>query len=242
MKHTLLFCLAAFCVLVAFLSLSCSRNAKNKTLSQKSLDSDVESIKESEQLSDEDMRLLTSYVSRLKISMEVRGTPFPEDKTVGQMIDEQRTWEDNLTAKRADSDRRAEVAAKEDTVVADQLRRVVQVEVYNKRLSKADSRLNQYDDYLLFGCVIRNLGSRNINRFMGSLVFSDRANKEISRTTLLYDKLLLPGKSIDWVLKKKYNDFIDGDVKLANTDLQEMRVAWMPQTIIYNDSTRVGRE
>lgn len=239
MKKFALFCVvAAF----AFLLCSCSRNVKNRTLSAKDIDNEVTSIKESEQLSNEEMQLLISFVSRLKISAELRGTPFPEDMTVGQMIDDQRAWEENINRKRADMDRRSENDAKEDTLVADQLRKIVDVEVYKKRLSKADSRINQYDDYLIFGCVIRNLGGKNINRFIGSLVFNDMSDREITRTAFRYDKLLLPGKAIDWELKKKYNDFIEGDVKLANTELRDMKVVWMPEKIIYNDSTRVGKD
>lgn len=137
-----------------------------------------------------------------------------KDRTVGQIINEQRNWEEEQRLKEAEQKRLAEEAAKEEALLAEQLRRTVDVALYRKSFSPSDWQSGQYEDYVLLSFVFKNLTDKDIRGFTGTVVFNDIFDKEIARTDLSYDKIIPAGKTVRWSGQEKHNKFIDKDMSL----------------------------
>jgi hypothetical protein len=233
------FAVVLFC---SFLALSCSENVKNKKINEETMEKDMQAIRDSKQLSDEETRLLAAYIVRSKLASVFGGAGLPKDKTVGQMIDEQRNWEEEQKLKEAEQKRLAEEAAKEEARLAEQLRTTVQVAVYKKSFSASDWQRGQYEDYISLGFVFKNLTNKDIRGFTGTVIFNDIFDKEIAKTNLSIDEVLPAGKTVRWQGQRKYNQFDSEDKKLANTDLNNLKIVWMPEKVLFTDGTKIGKE
>lgn len=232
-----------FIILIcSMIALSCSENVKNKKISEETMEKDMQTIRDSKQLSDEETRMLAAHIVRSKLGSVFGGAGLPKDKTVGQMIDEQRKWEEEQKLKEAEQKRLAEEAAKEEARLAEQLRKTVDVAIYKKNFSPSDYQSGQYEDYISLGFVFKNLTDKDIRGFTGTVIFNDIFDKEISKTNLSYDEILPAGKTVRWNGQKKYNQFRDEDKKLANTELNNLKLVWMPEKVLFTDGTKIGKE
>ncbi|MFB3884709.1 MAG: hypothetical protein ACE144_05745 [Thermodesulfobacteriota bacterium] len=235
---------ARFAVLLicSLLAVSCPENVKNKKITEETMEKDMQAIRDSKQLSDEETRLLAAYIVRSKLGSIFGGVGLPKDKTVGQMIDEQRNWEEEQKLKEAERTRLAEEAAKEEARLTEQLRKTVEVAIYKKNFSPSDWRSGQYEDYILLGFVFKNLTEKDLRGFTGTVIFNDIFDKEICKTSLSYDEIILAGKSVRWEGQKRYNKFMDEDRKLANTDLKNLKIIWTPEKVLFTDGSKIGRK
>jgi len=232
-----------FIILIcSMIALSCSENVKNKKVSEETMEKDMKAIRDSKQLSDEETRMLAAYIVRSKLGSIFGGASLPKDKTVGQMIDEQLKWEEEQKFKEAEQKRLAEEAAREEARLAEQLRKTVEVALYKKSFSASDWQRGQYEDYISLGFVFKNFTDKDIRGFTGTVIFNDIFDKEIAKTNLSIDEVLPAGKTVRWQGQRKYNQFDAEDKKLANTELNNLKIVWMPEKVLFTDGTKVGKE
>ena len=90
--------------------------------------------------------------------------------------------------------------------------------------------------------MIVNTGSKDISAFRGFLVLTDSFGDRIAQLGIKHESPLKVGGSTGWSGSKRYNEFIEEDVKLRNADLAKVKVEWRPVTILFADGTRVGKE
>ncbi|GJQ22125.1 MAG: hypothetical protein HBSIN02_24800 [Bacteroidia bacterium] len=226
-------------VLSAFV-LSCE-NVKDKKISEATMEQDIQKIRDSKQLSDEEMKLLASYIIRAKAGALFGGSELSMDKTVGQMIEEQRKWETERKIEEEKQKQLAEEAAREEERLAELLRNAVSVALYKKSLEKADYRSGVYSDYFLFGYVFKNLTKKTIRGFTGTIQFNDIFDKEIMKSNLSIDEPLAPNSTKRWQGTLDYNQFMDTHRKLANTDLENIKMVWLPDKVLFTDGTSIGK-
>ena len=164
---------------------SCSQNVKNTKLTDENMEKELQTIKDSKQLTDDEMRMLAAYLVRSKLASAFGSAGLSKDKSVGEMIEEERKFEDEQKAKEAEEKRLAEEAAKEEAQLADELRKTILVSVYKKSFSPSDWQNGTYEDYILLGFVFKNQSSKNIRGFTGTVLFNDIFDKEIARTSII---------------------------------------------------------
>lgn len=99
----------------------------------------------------------------------------------------------------------------------------------------------RFSDSLFFVLQYTNTSQKDIRAFTGFIVFADLFGREIKRLTLTYDKPLGRGLSIeDGDKQYAINQFIDADQKLASSTLDNLKVSFITESIIFSDGTQVG--
>ncbi len=114
------------------------------------------------------------------------------------------------------------------------LNKKVDVTVENKEFKEVG-----YQSFIVIPVKIHNYTDKDIKGISGTLTFYDIFGNEIKRITLPYDDVAgLPrGTVTDYEAGMDFNQFIDLDVKLRDTDFQNLKYKWVTEKIVYNDGT-----
>ena len=225
------------------LMLACAKDPHKLKITEENKDDFVDSIKNSKQLTVEETRLLLAYQMRNAAGQAFGQSPASiVGKTVGDLINDERGFEEKAK-KDSESQARlaAEAKAKEEAVAA-QLRKTVNLSVYEKSYEAADPEAGTYSDYIVIKCAYENNSSKDIRAFKGKLRFTDLFGGEIYESGLTISDPINAGATSTWTGSIKYNQFMDEDVKLKNTALKDMRVEWLPRSVIFADGSKVGEE
>ncbi len=114
-----------------------------------------------------------------------------------------------------------------------ELTKKVGFEVTEKSFSSKD-----YQDLNTFTFKFTNTTNKNIEGFEGDIVIRDLFGNVIKEAEISYDEGIKAGESLPYNAWLDYNQFMDEDVKLKQTDLSKLRFDWQVTTIIYEDGTK----
>jgi hypothetical protein len=223
--------------------LACAKDPHNLKITEQNKNNFMDSIKESKQFTVDEVRLLLAYQMRGAAGQAFgRSQQSMVGKTVGDLINEEHRFEEGAR-KEAESQERlaAEAKAKEEAVAAE-LRKAVDLSVYQKSYQPADMDAGTYEDYIVIKCAYENTSGKDIRAFRGKLRFTDLFGSEIYESGLTISDPIKAKAKATWTGSIKYNQFIDKDVKLKNTDLKDMRAEWLPQSVIFADGSKIGQE
>jgi hypothetical protein len=161
-------------------------------------------------------------------------------KTIGQVIDEQRKFESDEKAREAEEARlAAEAKAKKERRAAE-LRATLTFSVYDKSFVPSNPMSGRYQDYVTVACAYRNTSTKDIRAFTGDISFTDLFGKEIFSSSLTISDPIAAGATGDWKGSMEYNQFISAHQRLRDMDLKDMKVVWMPKSIIFADGSSLG--
>lgn len=126
----------------------------------------------------------------------------------------------------------------EDPVAANKLREKVDLTITSKKFDPANIENTQYQNYITMGFKFQNKTTKDIRGVQGTIIFYDIFQNEIKRVNIAYDDTPISANTDkSWVASIKYNQFMDSDIKLNNTDLENLKYVWLPEVIIYQDGT-----
>jgi hypothetical protein len=227
---------AALCSLLALCIVGCS-NVKTKKVTADNKDKLWEQIKDSHDLSVEEVQLLQGYLIRqgMKDAMAGKDASFPVGKTVGEMIDDQRRFVADQKARESDEQARREKARGEDDEKRKALLDALTVTLYEKGFATV-----AYQDYVTLRLSYENRSGKDIRGFKGTVVFNDLFGDKIKEVTLKEDEVLRAGETRRVSRSISYNQFIAESQKLRDTQLENMHVAWVPDLIMFNDGTSMA--
>lgn len=227
--------------LMAVLALGCGRDPHAVRITESNKDKLAEELKDMKGLTVEEGRLLFGFLMRQSLASSLgQSPPSVIGKTVGDLISEQRTFETD--AKKRDADQAqiaAEAKAKEDAL-ATQLRSIVALTVFDKGFSEPDLSSGQYQSYILLKCAFENHSQKDVRAFTGAIRFTDLFDKPITDVDITVSdpvKAGAKGTSPVWV---EYNNFNDTLRALRTVELKDLKVVWVPRSIIHSDGTRIG--
>lgn len=201
--------------------MSCS-NPLDKKYNKESFESDITELKESNVLSEDDLKLLAGEVLRSAFANEdLNG------KSYGQIIE-------NAKIRKAEQDRLAEQARIEEENRIKMFDSTLTVAMYDKGYQKVS-----YEDFLTYSFIFSNKSSKDIRAFKGRVVINDLFETEIKSISLTVDDLIKAGASIRETYTSDYNQFRDEDVRLRNKDMEDLIVSWIPEKVIFNDGTTI---
>lgn len=109
------------------------------------------------------------------------------------------------------------------------------VELVRKSFGEAD-----YQSYITMQLQIANRCDTGVRAFRGVVHFKDVFGDVIKSVRLTHDDLIKPHGSTLWSGNIKYNQFIDSDVKLRNTEQHNLLFEFELTQVIYSDGTRVS--
>ena len=178
--------------------------------------------------------MLMAYMLRysLSSSMSHDDTLNPVGKTVGNLITNEQDFEAKQKQEQADQDRlAAEARAKEDAI-HEQLRDCLTLAVSYKTFVAANYQ-SDLQDAIWFGCDYQNKSKKDIRAFTGDVEFDDLFGNKIKGFHITIEDPVQAGKQGTWSGFSHYNQFEDEDVQFKNTDMNNMKVKWLPSSIIF---------
>lgn len=223
------------------LVIGCAQDPRSVRVTDANKDKFVEEIKELRGLTVEESRLLFAFLMRHNVSSGLGQTP-PSlvGKTVSDLIAEQRAFETDAK-KREEGQARlgAEAKAKEEALAAE-LRKAINFTVFEKGFVESDAMAGRFKDFITIKCAYENTSPKDIRAFTGAIRFTDLFDKPIFESSLTISDPIKTGSKATWTGSIDYNQFQDAHRTLRNTDLKDMKLVWVPKSIIYADGTKVG--
>lgn len=224
----------ALSVCIGLSAAACGGSVKNQKVTEENKDKIFEQIKDSKDLTVEEVGLLQAYVIRKGFGDALAGkTPtLPVGMTIGEMIDDQQKWVADEKKREEDEKARVAKARAEEEAQRKKLLDALTVTVFDKGFQNAD-----YQDYVTIRVVYENKSGKDIRGFKGAIQFNDLFGAEIMPVNITEDEPLKAGETKRQGFTLKYNQFIDKHVKLRNTSLENMKVEWRPEAILFSDGT-----
>ena len=202
----------------------------------------TETIKDSKGLTVDENRMLMAYMMRYSIgsSMEHDETLNPIGKTVGELVNNERDFETKQKQQEADQARLTAATQAKENALHVELREDILLTVVSKGFEAADYQANRMRDAISLSCVYKNRSKKGIRAFTGIIQFSDLFGKKIKDVHMTITDPIEADNTGDWFGSLNYNQFMDDDIQLRNTSLSDMKVEWLPSSIIYSDGSTVG--
>ena len=108
----------------------------------------------------------------------------------------------------------------------------------SKKLSKG-----QYgNDTINMIIVFKNETDKDISGVKGTAIFKDMFGDQIIGIGISYDEPIKAGQVKEWDGVVDYNQFKDSHEKLVVTDTNKIDFSFVPETIIFQDGTKVTVE
>lgn len=221
-------------VLVACFLVACS-DVKDLKFTKDNQDQVMEKVRKSKDLTGEEVGLLMAALMRTTFS----GGGI-EGKTVGKLIEEQRKIAAEAEVKEKEAKRLAEEAAKKEAQVAAELSQHIVVAPFKKSFHKANWQNFEYEDTINIAFVFENKSNKDIKAFKGEAVFKDAFGEIIKKSNLTYDEGIKAGQKKNWHGSMKYNQFMEGQRKFRDAELENMKFEWKPKAIIFADGSKIG--
>ena len=226
------------CSLVLF---GCSKDPRDFRITAKNKDTFMDEIKDMKGLTVDETRLLVAFqIQRGMGSALGTSSEDPSGKTVGELLAQlKKQAAEQKTA--ADRQKRLadEAKAKADALSAE-LRKSIDLTVYEKGFIPSDPMARRYNDQITIRCAYQNNSTKDIRAFRGKVQFTDLFGAEIFTSALTISNPIAAGKKGNWDGVIEYNQFLRPHQQLKNTDLKDMKVVWNPESVIFADGSKIG--
>lgn len=193
-------------------------------------------------LSDEDKRLLTGYMIRLKMSSALGGPPIQPGTTIGQAIISQKDWITEQEAEKAAKEQLKQQLEAKQAAAAAELRKTIILTFMGKKYIPSDFRASRYDDLFEVRIGVKNNGTNTLKGVRGILVIKNTFGDIITQTRLNIEENIPPGGEYIWIGDRKINKFIDEDQKLMNLEDGKFSTDIQPTLAVYSDGSTVGEK
>jgi hypothetical protein len=232
----------AVAVLCAFVLSGCSSD-RNIRITDANKDTILKQIQNSKSFTVEEIGLLTARQVRIGAAAAFN-QPAPKwvGLTLQEVIDDERKIQADETAKKTEADKlAAEAKAKEDAL-ANELRKTLVLTVFEKSLLPENADAGRFQSFIMIKCVYENKSDKDIRAVKGAIRFADLFDKEILTSQMTIQDPVKAGQKANWIGQITYNQFISSHQQLVNTELKDMKVTWIPASIIFTDGTQIGEK
>jgi len=194
----------------------------------------MEQIKDSKDLTVGEVQLLQTYVLRAAMTGH---DPFPIGKTIGEIIDDQRKF--NAESDIRDKEEKERIAKAKS--IADEKRKVLLAALTVTEFEKGFEHID-YQDYNTMKFSYENRSGKDIRGFKGTIIYKDLFGDVITGLRLKEDRTIKAGQTVQVSKQVDYNQFMDKDKKLREASLDNMKVTWEPDVILFTDGTSLSAE
>ncbi len=196
-----------------------------------------------------DMKGFTVDEARLLVAFQIRrgmgsalgvSSEDPAGKSVGELLAQlkKQAAEEKTEADR--QKRLAEEAKAKSDALAAELRKSIDLTVYEKGFVPSDIMGGRFRDKITIKCAYQNSSTKDIRAFRGTVQFTDLFGSEIFTTRLMISEPIGAGKKGNWDGAIEYNQFHRPHEQLRNTELKDMKVIWIPESVIFADGSKIG--
>ena len=227
-------------VSLAFFAVACS-NDRSITITEQNKDSVLDEIKDSKAFTPDDVRLLIARQMRVSVTQSLK-QPAPDwvGKTLDQVIADERKVQEDAKAKKSEEEKLAAEAKAKEEAKAEELRKAISLTVFDKGFIPSDIHNSRYEDYITVKCAYQNLSDKDIRAFTGAVRFTDLFDKEILEIGITIENPVRTSEKATWDGTIKYNQFRGPHQALRNAEMANMKITWIPKSVIFADGTRLG--
>ena len=219
----------------------CAADPRDIVITEETRSNLLESLAEEQGLTVDEVRLLMARELRTTAAEAFGGeAESAVGKTVGEVIAEERAFQDEEAARREQEERLAAEARAREEELATELRSAILLTVSSKDFVPSAPSAGRFSDYVTFRVAYENTSDRDIRAFRGRLRFTDLFGDEIMSSNITIQDPITSGDQGTWDGQVEYNQFITEHVRLRQTDLDDMRVEWLPAGVIFEDGTQLG--
>lgn len=189
----------------------------DKTYDAATYQDDIESIRQSNKISEEDIELLTKYMVVAKLAgNDLQG------KTYNEILD-------RIKEIRKANGERNDQSKFEQESKRERLSGFLSV----KLLSKVFNKINKKDCFI-YTVNFKNASAKNIKMIVGSISINDLLDREIKKVDILSEEHLKPYQSLNKNFIVEYNNS-ENDKRIRTNELINLRAEWNPDKIIFED-------
>ena len=234
---------ACFVVICSLLLSGCSKDPRDIRITAKNRDTFMDEIKDMKGLTVDETRLLIAFQIRRGMANALGSSSSdPSGKTIGELLVELKK---QASEERTEADRQKRLAdeakAKADAAAAE-LRKSIDLTVFEKGFIPSNPMAGRYSDQIVIKCAYQNGSTKDIRAFRGKVQFTDLFGAEIFTTNLTISDPISAGAKGSWTGVIEYNQFLRADQQLRNTELKDMKVVWIPESVIFVDGSKIGAD
>ena len=204
-------------IFLPLLFLSCN-TPMDRVYSKTSYSEDIESIRQSQKISDDDIELLARYIALSNLS----GNDL-EGKTYDDILDKIK----EIRKTNTDSNDRLSM---EKDAKRDRMNPFLAVNLTEKIFSKDDDK-----NYMKYTITFQNLSARNIKMVIGTMHINDLMEREIKKLNIVLDEELGANTTLQKTFTFGYNDSDENDQQVRVKPVTGIRIEWNPEKIIFDD-------
>ena len=169
--------------------------------------------------------------------------PEADTLSLGELVD----WVNETDAREAERQAERDRIAREERERREAFQRemedVLDVVLVDKGFRPSNLSARRYSDYITFEFAFENRGEEDIRGFRGTVHFLDLFGETILELGLSVDEPLATGeRRVDRGKVLEYNQFRDAHQRLRTTEFENLRVRWVPETILLTDGREMSME
>lgn len=211
-----------FFFISATLVLGGCNNPLNRTYSLTTCEQDIQDIRQSNKVSDDDIILLAKYMAMLKLSGNNA-----EGRTYEEMLD-------NIKKIQRSGSEQNEQDKNTEQIKRNRMEPLLNVALLEKKFSKINNK-----DWMVYTISFQNTSPENIKTIIGNIRFEDLLEKEIKKINILLDEEIKPNSILKKTYNFEYNHGDDNDQRIRSKELADLRVEWNPEKIIFGSGKLV---
>ena len=155
---------------------------------------------------------------------------------VGKSYQEILTTAQQAKKQKEEAQALAKEAARSKTAAA---QKVLEVSLADKAFSPINIMQGLYESQIILGLTLKNTSTKDIQAFKGTLIFNDLLDDPILKLSYTFDKGLPAGSEFIDQHSISYNEFIKGQVKLQNKQLNQIKTSFEVDQILFSDGTKI---
>jgi hypothetical protein len=195
-------------------SVSCN-NPLQKIYRPFTYEKDVQEIRKSNKINDEDLEILVKYIVMARIS--------------GNNLSGQ-TYENILKRIKAFQQDNEDVNEKKDLEREARRNRFssyLEASLLKKEYSNSDSK-----EVIIYTVCLKNISSQKMKTITGNFLLNDLLGKPVKQLNIFVDEEINPWQTVTKKFTIPYNNSDAADQRVRSKDLIDMRVVWNPEKII----------
>ena len=184
----------------------------------------------------EETRLLHGYFARTRLGF-IEGTAADvTGRTVGELIAEQRRWEqEHRTVIAERQQHAAQWKARADGVVAE-MEQNVSVRLLETRDAEGELAGGAHRSVVV-KLELSNRSGRTLSEVEGAVRFTDVWDRDVFDCTVTIREPIVPGETVQRAVLLDCTPFVGQEVRVRQIRLQDTKSAWEPRRVAFEDGT-----
>jgi hypothetical protein len=230
----------AISLLAAFVLIACS-NPKKVEIPQdlQSWESDKDFKKAVDKLSEDDKKLFLSYIFRTQMSSAFGGKGLEKGTTIGNALDIQRAWQEELEKEEIRKKALREELLKKQVEVMKIMNAALTASLVDFDYHKADWESGTYSDFFSIKVGFRNNTGKDLAGVRGSVILKDIFGEIIKKINLSNDNSIKANSTFTYSGTIDFNQFKNEDIKLRSTSFANLKFEWEPDMYIFTDGSKM---